>query len=174
MGPFGQKASRSGLPDHKNPIGLQIHRLRQGDLAMGLTVDLGRRIELVPMDPHFRDISIALYRRDKVALDWRWLVHSYSRRDGNARAPGVHRRSHDGSGRHWNAVSGERWPASAFSFEAAIFRWRPEEFSWRPASVPSGDWRSGPRPLTIFDKKSQSQVRVASLGERSLRSDVGD
>ena len=48
---------------------------------MGLTVDLGRRIELVPMDLHFHDISIGLYRREGGAA-MEVLVHSYSRLQG--------------------------------------------------------------------------------------------
>ena len=30
---------------------------------MGQTLDIGKRIELVPMDPHFHDITIALYQQ---------------------------------------------------------------------------------------------------------------
>ena len=30
---------------------------------MGQTVDIGKRIELVPMDSHFHDITIALYQQ---------------------------------------------------------------------------------------------------------------
>jgi hypothetical protein len=44
---------------------------------MSSTVDLGRRIELVSMDPRFHDISIGLYRRGTG-----YLVHSYSGRQG--------------------------------------------------------------------------------------------
>ena len=48
---------------------------------MGQIVDIGRRIELVPMDPHFHDITIALYRqqRDEGPV---FLVHTYSRIGG--------------------------------------------------------------------------------------------
>ena len=31
---------------------------------MGVTTDIGERIELLPMDPHFHDISVALYRQE--------------------------------------------------------------------------------------------------------------
>ena len=33
---------------------------------MGQIIDIGKRIELVPMDPHFHDITIALYNRDRM------------------------------------------------------------------------------------------------------------
>lgn len=48
---------------------------------MGLTTDLGRRIELVSMDPHFHNISIALYRQEHGAGPV-FLVQSYSRKEG--------------------------------------------------------------------------------------------
>ena len=48
---------------------------------MGQTVDIGKRIELVPMDPHFHDITIALYQQgqDESPL---FLVHTYSQMEG--------------------------------------------------------------------------------------------
>lgn len=48
---------------------------------MGLTTDLGHRIELVSMDPHFHQISIALYRQDSGEGPV-FLVHSYSQKQG--------------------------------------------------------------------------------------------
>jgi hypothetical protein len=48
---------------------------------MGLTRELGQRIELVSMDPHFHDISIALYRQQADAGPT-FLVHSYSVKEG--------------------------------------------------------------------------------------------
>ena len=47
-------------------------------------VNIGRRIELVPIDPHFKDITIALYLQD---LDSRavFRVHTYSRIEGAAK-----------------------------------------------------------------------------------------
>ena len=48
---------------------------------MGQTVDIGKRIELVPMDPHFHDITIALYQQgqDESPL---FLVYTYSQMEG--------------------------------------------------------------------------------------------
>lgn len=48
---------------------------------MGRIVDIGRRIELVPMDPHFHDITIALYRQQRGERT-AFLVHTYSRIEG--------------------------------------------------------------------------------------------
>lgn len=50
---------------------------------MGKTADLGRRVELVSMDPHFHDITIALYQQAS-GTGPRYLVHSYSGRTGVA------------------------------------------------------------------------------------------
>ena len=44
---------------------------------MGRTVDIGRRIELVSMDPHFHNISIGLYRQSRPAGP-EFLIHTYS------------------------------------------------------------------------------------------------
>ncbi len=46
---------------------------------MGQTLDLGKRIELVPMYAHFHDITIALYQQHREAA---FLVHTYSRKEG--------------------------------------------------------------------------------------------
>lgn len=51
---------------------------------MSLTTDLGRRIELVSMDPHFHNISIALYRQED-SKGTVFLVHSYSGKEGTPR-----------------------------------------------------------------------------------------
>ena len=48
---------------------------------MGQTLDLGRRIELVPMDTHFHDITIGLYRQEN-AQGTTFCVHTYSQIDG--------------------------------------------------------------------------------------------
>ena len=48
---------------------------------MSQTPYIGKRLELVSMDPHFHDISIALYQQeqnDRLVF----LVHSYSRKEG--------------------------------------------------------------------------------------------
>ena len=49
---------------------------------MGRTTDLGRRIELISMDPHFHNISIALYRQE-VGGSPTFTVQSYSGKEGS-------------------------------------------------------------------------------------------
>ena len=48
---------------------------------MPAIADIGTRIELVPMDGHFHDITVALYRQSTAAGP-AFLVHSYSALDG--------------------------------------------------------------------------------------------
>ena len=48
---------------------------------MGRIVDIGRRIELVPMDSYFHDIAIALYQQQPSA-EPSFLVHTYSQIEG--------------------------------------------------------------------------------------------
>ena len=50
---------------------------------MGLTRDMGRRVELVSMDPHFHDITLGLYRQDRAGRP-QYLVHTYSGLPGAA------------------------------------------------------------------------------------------
>ena len=127
---------------------------------MGLTVDLGRRIELVPMDLHFHDISIGLYRREGgAALEV--LVHSYSRLQGTRERLEFIAEAMTVLG-GMEALPGEplvlRFPTGSDLPVAA------KRVFLEACKRPSGD-EVVPRPLTIFDKKTQSQVQVASLGE---------
>ena len=46
--------------------------------------DIGSRVELVPLDPHFHDISIALYEQRSPGTGPGYVVHSYSSREGAA------------------------------------------------------------------------------------------
>ncbi|MEE3233516.1 MAG: hypothetical protein VX294_05060 [Candidatus Latescibacterota bacterium] len=46
------------------------------------TLELGSRIELVPMDQHFNDISIGLYKSSNETTPF-YLVHTYSKLNGS-------------------------------------------------------------------------------------------
>ena len=48
---------------------------------MGQTLEIGRRIELVPMDSHFQDITIGLYQQP-LDSGAGFLVHTYSIKEG--------------------------------------------------------------------------------------------
>jgi len=126
---------------------------------MGETIDLGRRIELVPMDPHFHNISIALYRQE--ASDGPvFQVQSYSRREGaRQRVEFVGRAMALLGG--LEPVTGEpcklRFPCHA-EHQFACRRVFLEACKLDPSQPVE------PRPLRILDKKSNRTITVTSQG----------
>jgi hypothetical protein len=128
---------------------------------MALTLDLGRRIELVSMDSRFHDISIALYRQEQ---DGRpvLVVHSYSGLDGVSERV-------DFVGHAMTVLGGVVGNGQQIRFPCGDTH----EFAARRLFIeackldPSVDVTA--RPLTVFDKKSNAEVTVASLGEGVYR-----
>jgi hypothetical protein len=119
--------------------------------------DLGRRVELVSMDPHCQGITLALYRQGVEGPAY--LVHSYS---GLPEAAG-----------RLGFVAGAmallggmelagprllRFPCGA-GHELAARRTFLEACKLDPALPPA------PRPLSFLDKKSGCQLQLVSLGE---------
>ena len=129
---------------------------------MGETIDLGRRIELVPMDPHFHNISIALYRQE-TGDGPVFLVHSYSKREGTQQRVEFVARAMAVLG-GLEPVLGEtrklRFPCRAEHAFACrrVFLEACKLDPSQPFEV---------RPLQILDKKSNRTVTVTSQG-RSL------
>ena len=126
---------------------------------MGLTVDLGRRIELVSMDPHFHNISIGLYRQQRGGKP-EFLVHTYSGIEGAqqrlkfiARAMAILGGMESTSG----GPQELRFPCGSEHHLAArrVFL---EACKLDPNNPVN------PRPLTILDKKSGRNITAASLG----------
>jgi hypothetical protein len=123
---------------------------------MSMTLDLGKRIELVSMDPHFHHITIALYRQVHAGRP-EYLVHSYSRLEGASQRIESLRRS--------MAILGALVPAHdrlyfacASAHQAAARRTFLET-----AKLPPGV-TAVPRPLTVLDKKSGRNITAISLG----------
>jgi hypothetical protein len=125
---------------------------------MGQTVDIGKRIELVPMDPHFHDITIALYQQgqDESPL---LLVYTYSQMEG---AQGriqfaIETMTHLG-----NLVEDTnrllRFPCEA-AHQLACRR------AFLESCKLSLNDSAEPRPLQILDKKSGLTITVNSLGQ---------
>lgn len=123
---------------------------------MSMTLDLGKRVELVPMDPHFHDISLALYRQEHAGRP-EYLVHSYSRREGAQQRLESVRHSMANLGQL--VLEGD-WLhfACASEHQAAARRTFLETAKLAPG-VPAA-----PKPLTVLDKKSGRNITVASLG----------
>src|SRR5262245_12625370 len=123
---------------------------------MARTVDIGERLELVPMDPHCRNISLALYRQQSDAGS-QFCVHSYSGLEGVrqrvefvARAMGV-LGGMDSSSHHL------RFPCQA-EHRMAVRR------VFLEACKLQSEETLRVRPLTILDKKSNRTITVTSLG----------
>jgi hypothetical protein len=126
---------------------------------MGETVELGRRIELVPMDPHFHNISIALYRQETVDGPV-FLVHSYSKREGARQRVEFVARAMSLLG-GLEPVPGEtrklRFPCRV-EHGFACRRVFLEACKLDPSQPVE------PRPLHILDKKSNRTITVRSQG----------
>lgn len=132
---------------------------------MRRVVDIGRRIELVPMDPHFNDISIGLYRQhtnhgNNTPV---FLVHTYSRIRGAAeRIETVIAAMQVLGGMLKNADGLLHFPCNS-AHEAACRRVFLEACKLAP------DTSAEPRPLNILDKKSRLTIKVDSAGKGVYR-----
>ena len=136
---------------------------------MGNTKDLGRRIEIHPMDKHCQDISIGLYRQVIDAVP-QFLVHTYSSvedaadrvdfiRHALVRMVGLEPATPDGA-----------W---------LVFPCRKEHLRALKRSfldlcrLPTGAPLE-PKPLTGFDKKANCNLTVEGLGHGRYRTRAED
>ncbi len=125
---------------------------------MGETIDIGRRIELVPMDPHFHDISIALYRQKKDESP-AYLVHTYSRLAGvEGRTTSIANTMCALGGLETNGDGFLQFPCGK-EHGLAI------KHVFLEACKRPPDSEIEPRPLHILDKKSGLDIHVVSHGE---------
>jgi hypothetical protein len=127
--------------------------------VVGVTTDLGRRIELVSMDPHFHNISMGLYRQESSSGPV-FLVHSYSGKQGvRERLTAVARAMTTLGG--LETLPGEasrvRFPCGAGHL-LAVRRVFLEACKLDPSLLVQS------RPLWILDKKSGRTVTVTSQG----------
>jgi len=124
---------------------------------MAHTHDIGRRIELVSMDPHCGDITIGLYRQDR-----QFLVHTYSSRDG---AAGRIRFVTEAM-----AVLGamEYRNGMLSYFCGDIHAVATRRLFLEACKLPGGA-AYAPRPLSIVDKKSGHEIVIQSLGAGAYR-----
>jgi hypothetical protein len=134
-----------------------ILRQQGGALRMAVTRHLGTRIELVSMDPHFHNITMALYRQDQTGRP-EYLVYSYSGLSGTA--------ERIASIRGAMAILGQLVPdgdllhfACGAAHQAAARRTFLEIAKLLPGSA------NAPKPLTARDKKSGRNITATSLGE---------
>jgi len=123
---------------------------------MGMTRELGKRIELVAMDPNFQNITIGLYRQDLGSRP-EYLVHSYSQLEGTSSRIESIRRSMAILGQL--VLDGELLHFACDSAHQAAIRRTFLEI----VKLPS-DAASAPKPLTVLDKKSGRNITATSLG----------
>ncbi len=125
-------------------------------------VDIGRRIELVPIDPHFNDITIALYRQE---IDTRavFRVHTYSRIKGATKRIEEIIGSMQTLGGLQQTSDGLLYFPCGEKHEAACRR------VFLEACKLTSDTSAEPRPLSILDKKSKLTISVESLGNGTYK-----
>lgn len=129
---------------------------------MASIVNIGRRVELVPIDPHFKDITIGLYLQqiDNRAI---YRVHTYSRLDGAATRIQEVVQSMRTLGGMQETSEGLLYFPCGEKHEAACRR-----VFLEACKIPS-DSSPEPRPLKILDKKSQLTITVDSVGKSIYR-----
>jgi len=137
---------------------------------MGNTLDLGKRIELLPSDTHCQDISLGLYSQD-VDQVAHFLVHTYSTvqgakhrvafiMDAMVRLLGM------GITPPPNTQSGRlHFPCGA-SHERALKR------AFLDLCKLETNAALDPKPLSAFDKKANGILTVAPLGDGVYRIDA--
>jgi len=128
------------------------------------TLDLGRRVELLSMDPHFHDISIAVYRTDG-GDGTTYLLHSYSKREGTgdrlASLAGVMRATGGMVAARGNPLA-LRF-ACGHAHETALKRLFVESCKVAPGTEPAR------RELSVLDKKNDLTISVEGLGDGCYR-----
>jgi hypothetical protein len=124
---------------------------------MSLTLELEKRVELVSMDGHFHDITIALYRKDHEGRP-QYRVHTYSQVEGASWRIEFIRRAiknllqldQTDDWLYFRCGSAHQAAAKRGFLEACKL----------PSTAPVE-----PRPLTILDRKSGRNLSVSSLAE---------
>jgi hypothetical protein len=124
---------------------------------MASTLDLGRRIELVSMDPHCSNITIGLYEQPG-GNGPEYVVHSYSGRpESQARLEFI-RRAMQVLGGLELCQGRLRFPCAA-KHQLAVRR------TFLEACKQAPDAAVSPRPAAILDKKLNGTVSAHSLGD---------
>ena len=122
---------------------------------MGETLEIGRRIELVSMDLHYRDISIALYLQEGKEGP-AYLVHTYSSLEGvQKRLEFAKEAMQELGGLEATGDGLLRFPCGE-AHEVPIKRLFIEACKIDPSETAEA------RPMQIFDKKAGCNVMVTS------------
>ena len=135
---------------------------------MRRVVDIGRRIELIPIDPHFHDITIGLYCQQRIDATTGknapvFLVHTYSQISGATERIESVIQAMQILGGMLRTSDNLLYFACNSAHEAACRR-----VFLEACKLPSNTGVE-PRPLNILDKKSQLMMTVDSIGKGIYR-----
>lgn len=131
-------------------------------------IDIGRRIELIPIDPHFHDITIGLYHQQIADATTKknfpaFLVHTYSQiADATERIEEIGQTMQILGGM-LKTLEGLLYFPCQNTHEAACRR------VFLEACKLASNTHTEPRPLNILDKKSQLTITVDSTGNGIYR-----
>ena len=124
---------------------------------MGETLDLGRRIEIVPMDAHFHDITVGLYRQLR-NVGPAFLVHTYSHLEGaDERIASIVNGMQILGGMELTSDGRLQFPCKE-GHELACRRVFLEACKFSSNEIIE------PRPLSVLDKKSGLNITITSAG----------
>src|SRR4051812_29682271 len=124
---------------------------------MGVRTDIGRRVELVSMDPRFHDISIGLYRKETTDGPMA-IVHTYSVHAGaQERVAFVTDAMRVLGGLDFVRDGGLRFPCRTWHASAAK-----RLFLEACKHDPSAPLEA--RPAEVPDTRSEQTIRIATLG----------
>ena len=118
-----------------------------------LTLDLGRRVELVSMDPHCHDISLALYLQGH-----RYRIHTYSHHEAAAHRVAFLRAAMASMGAMQIEDGQLCFPCGNIHL-AAVRR-----LFLTVAKLPTSNTLPAIMPLETLDKKAGKQIHAQSLG----------
>ena len=131
-------------------------------------VDIGRRIELIPIDPHFHDITIGLYQQQITDPNLgkafpAFLVHTYSQISGATERIEEVIQSMQILGGMLKTSEGLLYFPCKDAHEAACRR------VFLEACKLASNTQTEARPLNILDRKSQLTITVDSIGSGIYR-----
>ena len=132
---------------------------------MGRLLELGERLELVSMDPHFHDISISLYRSTGEGGASGFLAHSYSTREGAAERLGFVMRA--------MAAMGGLGPAPGQPDRLAFACGAEHKAAVKRLFLEACKRETGAdievQPMRIYDKKNDLTIDATAVGDGRYR-----
>lgn len=117
------------------------------------TLELGRRVELVSMDTHHQDITIALYQQQRGGAS-EYLIHTYSSKPGVLDRIEFLRLAAATLGGMQRVGDRLRFTCGAPHLAAA------RRLFLEVCKLPTNPETVYPRPLHVFDKKCNAEVHV--------------